>query len=125
MLTQPHQQLLPNILYSSRRRTRRRAGPAQGQTRIPDWVWGAGLGVIVILAVGGYFLLSGGGGSASTCDKPLAPLGASVVNQESLNAEDVGLERVISLLTAGDRAGAEQSFYGPVHNFTHNFDPPL
>ena len=24
-----------------------------------------------------------------------------------------------------DRAGAEAAFFGPVHNFTHNVDPPL
>jgi hypothetical protein len=79
----------------------------------------------VIFAVGGYFLLSGGGGSGSSCDNALPPLGSSVINQQTINDEDAGLTRVINSLTAGDRAGAEQAFYGPVHNFTHNIDPPL
>ncbi len=108
----------------SRRYARRRAS---AQARLPDWVWGAGLGLIVVLFIGGYFLISqvatGGGGGG--CDKPLAPLGTSNINAESFAEEDTGLGRVLSLLQAGDRAGAEAAFYGPVHNFTHNVDPPL
>lgn len=116
-------QIPPSVAYS-RRRGRR---AAQYQARLPDWVWGAGLGAIIVLFIGGYFLVTqvGGGSGGSSCDKPLAPLGSSVINAEAFVEEDAGLGRVLDLLSAGDRAGAEAAFYGPVHNFTHNVDPTL
>jgi hypothetical protein len=109
------------LLY---RRSRRRAS---SQTRIPDWVWGAALGLVVLVFIGGYFLATqvAGGGDGGGCDSPLAPLGTSQISAEAFAAEDTGLGRVLDLLQAGDRAGAEAAFYGPVHNFTHNVDPPL
>ena len=112
-----------NTLFSRRSARRRSAA----QTRLPDWVWGAGLGLIVIIFIGGYFLVSqvAGGGGGGGCDKPLAPLGSSSINAESFAQEDTGLARVLGLLQSGDRQGAEAAFYGPVHNFTHNVDPPL
>jgi hypothetical protein len=131
MLT--HQPQAPNVLHSSRRRSRRpRSAPAAGQTRIPDWVWGAGLGLIVIVAIGGYFILSTGGSSAGTCDKALAPINTSDISAQGFQAEDNGLADVIQRLQSGDRVGAETIFYAgtggsstATHAFTHNVDPAL
>jgi hypothetical protein len=107
----------------SRRRSRSQ------QTRLPDWVWGAGLGVIVVLFIGAYFFISqatGGGGSASGCDTALPPLpGEIATTEEGFQQEDAALGRVIEFLEAGDRAAAEAQFFGPVHAFTHNIDPEL
>ncbi|MEO6197229.1 MAG: hypothetical protein ABIP58_03885, partial [Dehalococcoidia bacterium] len=110
-------------LYSGRRSSRR----ASSQTRLPDWVWGAGMGLIVLVFIGGYFVVSGafGGSSGSTCDSALAPLGTSIVDADAFVEEDAGLTRVLGLLEQGDRQAAEAAFYGPVHNFMHNVDPPL
>lgn len=106
---------------------RRRARRTSSQTRLPDWVWGAAIGLIVMVFVGGYFAISGafGGSSSSSCDNALPPLGTSVVDADAFAEEDAGLTKVLDLLEQGDRAGAEAAFYGPVHNFTHNVDPPL
>ncbi len=106
----------------SRRRSR------SNQWRVPDWVWGAGFGVIILIFVGGYFAIdraTGGGGDGPACDEPLVPLGSSQIDEETFQQVDEGLGRVIESLQRGDRAGAEASFYGPVHNFTHNVDPAL
>jgi hypothetical protein len=80
-----------------------------------------------VFFVGGYFAVSAvmGGGNGGTCDNPLPPLGTSTVDAEAFATEDAALGNVLALLEAGDRAGAEAAFYGPVHNFTHNVDPPL
>jgi hypothetical protein len=123
--THQRQPRSPDVLFSRRRSSRRR-GPASGQTALPDWVWGAGLGLIVVLFIGGYFAVTqvGGSGGGSSCDD-VKPLGSSVINAESFVEEDAGLGRVLDLLSAGDRVGAEAAFYGPVHNFTHNVDPDL
>ena len=111
---------IANTLYSRRRHRTQRA-------TLPDWVWGAGLGVLVLIFVGGFFLIRSvtGGGSGGTCDSELSPLGSSQVDAEAFIQEDADLGRVILLLNGGDRSGAEAAFYGPVHNFTHNADPPL
>lgn len=110
-------------LYSRRRSGR----SASSQTHLPDWVWGAGMGLIVLVFIGGYFVVSGalGGSSGSTCDSALAPLGTSIVDADAFVEEDAGLTRVLGLLEQGDRQAAEAAFYGPVHNFMHNVDPPL
>jgi hypothetical protein len=110
-------------LHSRRRASRR----ASSQTRLPDWVWGAGIGLLVLVFVGGYFAVSGafGGSGGGTCDSALAPLGTSIIDADAFVEEDAGLGRVIGLLEQGDRQGAEAAFYGPVHNFMHNVDPPL
>lgn len=106
----------------TRRAKRRRRGGG-----VPDWAWGLGLGALAVIVVGGFFLVtelldSGGGG---TCDQELPPLGSSEISQATFDEEIQALDRVISFLNAGDRAGAEAAFYGPVHNFTHNIDPPV
>jgi hypothetical protein len=114
--------LQSNPVYFSRRRRQ----PA-AQTRLPDWVWGAGLGVLALIFVGGFFLVSGvlGGGGSGGCDQALSPLGTSTVDEETFNFVDEALTRTISSLQNGDRDGAFANFYGPPHNFTHNVDPPL
>ncbi|MEO6197483.1 MAG: hypothetical protein ABIP58_05160, partial [Dehalococcoidia bacterium] len=66
-----------------------------------------------------------GGASGSTCDQALSPLGTSIIDADAFVEEDAGLSRVLGLLEQGDRSGAEAAFYGPVHNFMHNVDPPL
>ncbi len=113
---------------SRRRKQARRPPPRRSaQSTLPDWVWGAGIGV-VFLAVAGFvilmngFLGSGGGGN---CGKPLAPLGVSDISADGFAAEDAGLAEVISMLNAGKTGDAESAFYGDVHNFTHNADPPI
>jgi hypothetical protein len=105
--------------------SRRRAG---SQASLPDWVWGAGLGVLVLIFVGAFFLVSGtlgGDGGGSRCDEELPALGPSDISAAGFTAEDAALTQVIDMLRAGDRAGAEAAFYGPTHNFTHGVDPPL
>ncbi len=123
-----HQHLAPalNVLFSARRPRRPQQDSAK-KSRLPDWVWGSGLGAIVVLFISAYFVVGtvAGGGERGECDRPLVPLGTSTINQQALEDEDAGLARVITMLNAGDRTAAEQAFYGPVHNFTHNFDPPL
>ncbi len=101
--------------------TQRRGGS------VPDWVWGLGLGLVVVIAVGGFFIITeaGGGDGGSTCDRQLPPLGSSEISQRAFDEEDDALTRVITLLNTSDRDGAESTFFGPVHNFTHNIDPPV
>ncbi len=122
MLHQPASDIL---VLASRRSRRPRRAAYQG-ARLPDWVWGLGLGVLVLLAVGGYFLVTsvtGGGGGA--CDTALLPLGVSDVSAKTFIQEDADLGKVIDMLNRGDKNAAESAFYGPVHNFTHNVDPSV
>ena len=118
----------PSVLFSRRTRNRNRPQyrPASSQTRLPDWVWGAGLGVIVVIAIGGYFLLSGfgGGGGGAICDSPLAPLGNGTVNQDAFENEEAGLARLVAALQSGDKAASDSLFYGPVHDYMHTVDQP-
>ena len=110
-----------NVLYS-RRRSR-----AKQHSGLPDWVWGAGLGVLVVFFVGAFFVVGefSGGGSGTICDEPLAALDGADISAEAFAGEDDALTRVISMLNLGDRPGAEATFFGPVHAFTHNVDPLL
>jgi len=63
-----------NTLFS-RRRARRRPQP-QGQYRLPDWVWGLAIGVLVLVAAGGYFVIGGiGGGGGGGCNEALPDYG--------------------------------------------------
>ena len=115
-----------NLLVLASRRSRRSRRAAYQGARLPDWVWGLALGVVVLLAVGGYFVVSGvTGGGGSTCDKALPPLGASDVSARAFIQEDADLGKVIDMLNRGDKNAAESAFYGPVHNFTHNVDPAV
>lgn len=111
------------------RRDRRRASGGRARARsgrIPDWVWGAGFGAIVLVFVGFWALLGIlGPGSAAGCDEPLVPLGTSDISTSTFANEEVALNRVVEALNRGDRAGAEAQFYGPIHGFTHNVDPPV
>lgn len=103
--------------------------PARGRRQagisLPDWAWGAVLGGLFVIALGGFFLgrtvMSGGGGS--TCDKALPPLGSSEISEQAFQEEDAALGRILDMLTRGDVQSAESAFFGPVHNFTHNIDP--
>ena len=79
-------------------------------------------GGIVVAVV---FLLGGGGGGGSACDEPLVALGQSEISQAGFQAEDAGLARVAQAATAGNLEAAESAFFGDVHNFTHNVDPPI
>ena len=83
-------------------------------------VIGGGIVVAVIFIFG-----DSGGGANNACDNALAPLGASEISQAGFQAEDVGLTSVIAAATAGNLSAAEDAFYGTVHNFTHNVDPPI
>ncbi|HUF52638.1 MAG TPA: hypothetical protein VMR52_02540 [Dehalococcoidia bacterium] len=116
-LTSP---LNSNTYFSRGRRA------ASEQTRVPDWVWGAGLGAVALFFVGLFLLvtgpLSGGGGP---CDEGLEPLGGSTVDAETFATVDASLGRVVTALQSGDRDGARANFYGPTHNFTHAVEPPL
>ncbi len=121
----PQRQLrLPNVLFSSRRRYRRQPAPYQG--RLPDWVWGAGLGVIVLLFVAGFFLFSRCTANASTCDDPLKPIGvAPPTTAESFQQEDQDLNRLITALQQSDTNTANALFFGPAHNFMHTAEPEI
>jgi len=113
------------VLLFSRRRPR--ASQRHGE-RLPDWVWGLGLGVLLLAVVGGFLLISGGlpgGGGGSTCDEPLKPLNTSDISAQGFADEDAALGRVADFLNNGDLSAAEAAFYGTVHNFTHNADPPI
>lgn len=105
--------------------TRRGRAKQRRGRGVPDWAWGLGLGLIVVIAVGGFFVLTNSGGNGGTCDQELPPLGSSEISQRAFDEEDEALTRVIAMLNAGDRAGAESAFFGPPHNFTHNVDPPV
>ena len=116
-----HSKPTTSTLYSHRRaHAARRSGT-------PDWVWGAGLGVIALFFVGAFFVVRdiSSDGSSSTCNEPLAPLAGAEITADAFVNEEDALTRVISMLTLGDRSGAEAAFFGPVHAFTHNVDPPL
>ena len=126
----PHQQqrlpLLPNVLFSSRRRYRRQ--PAQYQGRLPDWVRGAGLGFIVLIFVVGFFLFSRFSASGSTCDSPLKPIvGVATQSNDAagFQQEDVDLNRLVTFLQQGDVNGANTIFYGAPHNFMHTAEPEI
>lgn len=77
----------------------------------------------IVIAV--IFLLGSNGGGNSACNNALPPLGRSDISQAGFQAEDVGLTRVIQAASAGNLPAAEDAFFGDVHNFTHNVDPPL
>ncbi len=83
-------------------------------------VVGGGVIVAVVLLFGGQ-----GGGAGSPCDESLVALGESEISQMGFQAEDAGLARVAQAAAAGDLQSAEAAFFGDVHNFTHNVDPPL
>jgi hypothetical protein len=125
-LHQQRQLRLPNVLFSSRRRYRRQ--PAASQTRLPDWVWGAGLGVIVLIFVVGFFLFSRITASGSTCDDPLKPI-LNVATQSNdaagFQQEDVDLNRLVTFIQNGDINGANAIFYGAPHNFMHTAEPEI
>ena len=106
----------------SRRRSR-----ATQHSAVPDWVWGAGLGVLVLFFVAAFFVVGeiSGGGTGDICDEPLAALDGGDLSAAAFVDEEAALTRVIDTLTLGDRPGAEATFFGPVHAFTHNVDPPL
>ena len=83
-------------------------------------VIGGGIVVAVIFIFGD----SGGGGN-NVCDNALVPLGKSDISQAGFQAEDAGLAKVIQAASASDLTATEAAFFGDVHNFTHNADPPL
>ncbi len=116
----------PLILARRRRpaRSRPRRHPRQA---LPDWVWGLMLGLAAVLIGGLVFLVAGGGlgGGGGGCDKPLVPLETSDISASGLAQEDAGLARVIEAADRGAMDEVESAFYGPVHNFTHNVDPPI
>ncbi|MFQ5880627.1 MAG: hypothetical protein ACE5IZ_10705 [Dehalococcoidia bacterium] len=89
-------------------------------------MWGllfAGVGLAGVLVF--VFFLRGGGGDGTGCDQPLAPLGESPITAAEFQAVDQGLAQVAAAARLEALPGAENSFFGPVHNFTHNVDPPL
>jgi hypothetical protein len=118
---------LRNFFFSSRRRTTRQRTIHQQQRGggLPDWVWGGGLGVIVLIFVGGFLLFSQCSGASAACDKPLSALGQSSLDATGFVNEDAGLGHVIDFLNQGDTNAANTAFYGDVHNFMHNADPPI
>lgn len=111
----------PPAVFSRRRRRQHH------QYRIPDWVWGLALGFVVLLFVGGYFLLTNiGGGGGGGCGEPLPPLpGDTSVTAEGFQEEDRKLGETIGYLQAGDIDNTFATFYGDVHAFTHNIDPDV
>ncbi len=110
----------------SRRRPRARQRARTAQT-LPDWVWGVAIGVFALAVFGAIFgvMQLTGGGSADACDSPLKPLNTSEISAAAFQDEDEALVGVAERLNDGNLSGAETAFYGPVHNFTHNADPPV
>lgn len=62
----------PSHTYFAGKRSNRRSSE---QTRLPDWAWGAGIGLLVLVFFGGYFVVSGalGGNGGGPCDEALPP----------------------------------------------------
>lgn len=111
-----------------RRRTRAEK-QVSDRRKVPDWVWGAGFGGIIMVFVGAFFALGqlGGGGAADPCGSSLpllSPTGAEV-DAKAFADEDAALGHMIDFLDQGDLNAANALFLGPVHNFTHNVDPPI
>lgn len=127
MLTHSPQQPSPGIVVFSRRRSGRRYRQASPQYRLPDWAWGLGFGILVVLLGGGYFLLTGiTGGSGGGCGKALPPLPGNVqVTAEGFQVEDQKLGETLQYLNRGDIDNTFATFYGDVHAFTHNVDPDI
>jgi hypothetical protein len=92
-----------------------------------DRAWGAVIGLIFLVFIGGSFFVGQiSGANAGGCDRALAPLpGGTAISAEAFNAEDASLGRVITSFGQGDSATADATFYGPVHSFMHNVDPPV
>jgi hypothetical protein len=92
-----------------------------------DRAWGVVLGLILLIFIGGSFLVSRiSGANAGGCDKALAPLpGSAAISAEAFASEDASLGRVITSFQQGDSTTADATFYGPVHSFMHNVDPPI
>jgi hypothetical protein len=114
------------VFFAARRRSRRRQ--PQYQTRLPDWVWGAGLGAIVVIFVAAFFLFSRLSGSGSTCDDPLNPLPGAATHPNDASGfaqEDEDLGRLVSALQQGDVNAANTIFFGPAHNFMHTAEPEI
>lgn len=86
------------------------------------------LGLLLVIAMGAtgtmVFVLDSGG-SEGVCDQPLAPLGTSVVSEESFQREDVLLTRVVDFASRGNLVAAEGSFFSHLHGFIHNIDPAI
>ena len=125
-----HSQAVSSELSLASRRRPRRGRPrrrAREGVRLPDWAWGLFLGVVALLVGGGIFVAASGGlgGGGGACDKPLVPLDTSDISAKGFAQEDAGLARVIDLANQGAIDDVESAFYGPVHNFTHNADPPI
>jgi hypothetical protein len=120
---------LRNVFFSQRRRTRQRTvKQAQRGGSVPDWVWGAGLGVIVLIFVGGFFLFSSINGASAACDTALKPLPPqSDTSAAGFAAEDVKMGHLIDFLNQGDVSAASDYFYASsdVHAFMHNADPVI
>jgi hypothetical protein len=51
--------------------------------------------------------------------------GGTTISAEAFAAEDASLGRVIASFGQGDSTSANATFYGPVHSFMHNADPPV
>ncbi len=92
-----------------------------------DSAWGAVLGLIFVAFIAASFLLGHiTGANAGGCDKPLAALpGGTTISADAFIAEDASLAQVIDYLQKGDSTSADNTFYGPVHSFMHNADPPI
>jgi hypothetical protein len=115
---------LSYVLFSRRRSTKR----YQQRGSSSDWIWVLGLGLVALLVFGGGFLLYStvlNGGSSDSCDKALVPLETSDVSAKGFVGEDVQMGKMVDQLNAGQLDAANVTFYGPVHNFTHNADPPV
>jgi hypothetical protein len=124
-----HNQMISDgLVLASRRRARRRPR-RRSRGAIPDWVWGLALGIFAVVIIGGGYLIMNAatGGGGTSCDEPLAALGAaSDLTAQGFQEEDEALARVVQLAQANQRADAESAFYaGGVHNFTHNADPSI
>ncbi len=134
MVNQPRmdhqlQRPLRNVFFSQRRRTRQRtAQQAQRGGSLPDWVWGAGLGLIVLIFVGGFFLFSSLSGGSAACDTALKPLPPqSDTSAVGFAKEDGELAHLIDFLNQGDVNAGSDYFYASsdVHAFMHNADPVI
>lgn len=81
-----------------------------------------GIGIIIMIVL----LVQGGGSPEGVgCDDPLPPLGVSPITAAEFSVADLGLSQTVESASTGSVLDARRSFFGRVHNFTHNVDPPL
>lgn len=108
------------------RRGRRQQRGWRPRIGMGDVVWGIIIGVLAIGAVVAFVVgFRQGSGGGTSCDQQLPPLGQSPIEATEFQAADQGLTATAEAARMGNLLAAQNAFFGRVHNFTHNVDPPV